>query len=371
MRPFAVLSSTLIMIVVPASWSGALGQQPCAPASTNGLRLFQAGSETRFEPSAVVAIPGRCSVLVFSDKSETLEAFEFSVRGADLVGGATVVPAGAPGVVQLEAATVTSDGAGVLVVTSGTFKGASFIDQSREDRALLLRPDSAGGWSVERDLSVPWERFLRGLRNDAGGWLKVEGLTALGDRYLVGIRQFGDAYDRFDFGVRIAVWDPEEPTVRTVMADPRSLTFEEEGDSEGTDRTYMRTYGVSSIECPPESPGRSIRCYMLVTSEAGPGVRDVKARLLSFDLDDLAEATSLPGRQVACFWDKAEGLTLLEGGLALVVFDSDRDRKGGAGGGSDLFPLDDRQDYYWIGPLTPPAETDEEGMAEPGGCIGP
>lgn len=312
----------------------------------------------------MVALPGECRVLVFSDKSESLEAFVFSLAGGSPAFQERVAPPGAPGVVQLEAATRSSDGSGVLVVTSGTFKGAPHIDQSREDHALVMAPDSADGWVLAADLSREWERFLRGLRAEAGGWLKVEGLAALGERYLVGIRQFGDAYDRFDYGLRIAVWDPEEPSVQTVLADPRSLTFEERGDMSGGERVYMRTYGVSSLACRGREASGRLRCYVLASSEVGPGVNDVKSRLLAVDLEELADATSLPGTEVACFWGKAEGLTLLDGGRGLVVFDSDRDRKGGAGG-TDLFPLEEHQDYYWIGPVEP----SPTGASE--GCIGP
>jgi len=299
--------------------------------------------------------------LVFSDKSETLEAFRFSVDGAELSGGERVLPSEGPGVAQLEAATVTEDGRGVLVVTSGSFNGAPGIDQNREDRALLMEPDGSGAWTVARDLTEEWRRFLQGHRRETGGWLKVEGLATLGKHYLVGIRQFGDAFDRFDYGIRLAVWDPEKPSDTTTLADPRSLTFEERGDITGGDRVYMRNYGVSSIECEEREAAGGPRCYMLVSSEAGPGVHDVKSRLLAVDPGKLAGSTSLPGTEIACFWGKAEGLTLLGGGQALVIFDSDLARKGGAGS-SDLFPLGANQDYYWIGPV--------DGSST-GACVGP
>lgn len=370
MSPSLARTARLLILPLSMTVSSGAAQETCAPVSTHGLRPFGVGSEIRFEPSAVVRIPGECAVLVFSDKSEQLEAFRFDLTGGAPGVGERVVPARTRGVVQLEGATRAGDRDGVLVVTSGTYKGATFIDQSREDRALVMAPDGSGGWEVAEDLSPQWTRFLDGLRRQVGGWLKVEGLATLGDRYLVGIRQFGDAYDRFDYGLRIAVFDPAQPTVRTIMADPRSVTFEEEGDLTGGDRTYMRTYGVSSLECTGEDGAQDrLDCYMLVTSEQGPGVNDVKTRLLAFDLADLSGATTLPGTQVACFWGKAEGLTLLGGGLALAVFDSDRDRKGGAGG-TDLFPLEDNQDYYWIGPVEasmPPPGTDGEEAA----CIGP
>ncbi len=360
--------ASLVLVLLPLSARGATGQDPCAPASTIGLRLFEAGSEIRFEPSSVVRVPGECAVLVFSDKSETLEAFRFQVLGDRLGTGERIAPAGAPGVVQLEAAALVEDGDAVLVVTSGTFKDAPSVEQSREDRALMMRWDSAGSWRVAEDLSASWERFLRGLREQAGGWLKVEALTAMGDRYLVGLRQFGDAHDRFDYGLRIAVWDPSEPNIRSVMADPRSVTVEEQGDGAGTERPYMRTYGVSSLECARGQSGAAgPRCYMLVSSEDGPGIHDVKSLLLSFRLEELADATSLPGRVVACFWNKAEGLTLLDEDLALVVFDSDRNRKGG--GGSDLFPLQDHQDYYWIGSVAEPPLAGADEASPP--CVGP
>ena len=349
--------------------SAAAGQQPCVPASTNGLRLFGTISEIRFEPSAVVALPGECAVVVFSDKSETLEAFRFGLGATGLTGGETVSPASALRIVQLEATTLTGDGEGVLVVTSGTYKGTSSVDQSREDRAIVLATDPGGAWRVAQDLSVSWARFLEGLRRQVGGWLKVEGLTAMGERYLVGFRQFGDAHDRFDYGVMIAVWDPDQPTVRTVLADPRSLTFEETGDMSGGDRTYMRTYGVSSLECAPETAAGALRCLLLASSEAGPGVGDVKTRLMAVQLEELADATSLPGREVACFWGKAEGVTLVGPERALVVFDSDRARKGGAGG-SDLYPIEDHQDFYWIGSVRL-AEPGPDGEAAAPACVAP
>lgn len=367
--PLAVRTLYLILVLVALPFGEATGQGPCTPASTNGLRLFEAGSEIRFEPSAVVFLPGQCAVLAFSDKSEVVEAFRFAVDGSDLIGGDHLVPNDSPAVVQIEAVTRTADGTGVLVVTSGAFKGASNVEPSREDRALVLRQEESGAWGVDEDLSVPWERFLRGLRDELGGWLKVEGMASLGERYLVGIRQFGESSERFDYGLLIAVWDPEEPNVTTILADPRSTTFEEVGDRAGMQRMHMRTYGVSSLECGDE-PGGRMTCYMLVSSESGPGVDDVKSRLLTLELNELANATSLPGRQVACFWNKAEGLTLLEGGMVLVVFDSDQIRKDSAGG-TDRFPLLQNQDYYWMGNVD--LAVDQAGPEAPNTseCVGP
>jgi hypothetical protein len=316
-----------------------------------------------------VALPGECEVLVVSDKSEVLEMFSFSLRSGGMGEARVLRPSPEQGVVQLEAAARTLDGEGVLILTSGTFKGAPHIEQSREDHAVIVARDEEGVWYVREDLTRSWRGFLSRVRRQVGGWLKVEALDVLDDRFLVGIRQFGDAFNRFDYGLRVVVWDPSEPSVTSLMSDPRSVTVEEQGDMLGTGDTYMRTYGVSSLECDPGPvPGR-MQCYMLATSEAGLGIHDVKSRLFSFDLEELWSATSFPGREVACFWGKAEGITILDNGLALVIFDSDRDRKGGASS-TELFRLEDNQDFYWIGEVRHPDPAFDDGDPPPT-CIGP
>jgi hypothetical protein len=361
------LGLSVLLVSIPST--GASGQSPCAPTSTNGLRPFGPGSEVRFEPSAVVALPGECAVLVFSDESDELEAFRFPLGPAGLGPGELVSVPAAPGVLQLEAATWTGDSTGVLALTSGAYDGVPSVDQSREDRAVIIAQDEAGEWRVADDLTAQWRRFLDRLRRRTHAWLRVEAVHALGERYLVGIRQFGLDSNRFDFGMWVVVWDPLEPSVTTVLADPRSMTFEETGDMNGTGLAYVRTYGISSLECAPESaPGR-LSCYMLVAAEAGPGSHQVKSRLLRFELAELTDVRTLPGRQVACFWGKAEGLTLLEDGMALVVFDSDQSRKGGSAG-SDLFALNDNQDWYWVGLVEEGVGPPWEGGA-PAGCVGP
>jgi hypothetical protein len=368
MRPIArMFSLSLSLAWIPLGSVGA--QSSCTPSYTNGLRPFGPGIEVRFEPSAAAALPGECAVLVFSDASDELEAFRFPLGPEGLGAGELVSLPGAPGVVGLEAAAWTADSTGILVLTSGALDGAPSIDQSREDRALIVGRDDAGEWHVADDLTAPWRRFLDRLRRRTGGWLNVEAVHALGERYVVGIRQFGLNRDHFDYGSLLVVWDPAEPTVTTVLADPRSVTVVEADDTGGHGGSYTRTYGVSSLECAPEdAPGR-LRCYMLASAESGPSPGEVKTRLLVFELDELDDVRSLPGREVACFWGKGEGLTLLPDGMALVVFDSDRSRKGGSGA-SDLLPLEDNQDWYWVGQVEagvgPPWE--EGGPLE---CVGP
>lgn len=368
MSPTArIFGLSLLLTWMPLG--GVAAQSSCTPSSTNVLRPFGPRSEVRFEPSAVVALPGECAVLVFSDASDELEAFRFPLGPGGLGAGELVQLPGAPRVVGLEAVTWTADSTGILVVTSGAFEGDSAVDQSREDRALIVGRDEAGEWHVTEDLTAGWRRFLDRLRRRAGGWLRIEAIHALGERYLVGVRQFGQGPDGFDYGILVVVWDPREPAVVTVLADPRSLTVIESADVAGRERGYVLTYAVSSLECTGETaPGRLV-CYMLASAEAGPGTDDLRSRLLRFELEELGDVASFPGREVACFRGKAEGLTLLEDGVALVVFDSDGHRKGGSGS-SDRFSLDHSQDWYWVGQVN-------EGVGPPwdGGtvmeCVGP
>ena len=73
---------------------------------------------------------------------------------------------------------------------------------------------------------------------------------------------------------------------------------------------------------------------------------------------------------MACFWGKAEGLTLIAPDLALVVFDSDRNRKGGAGE-SGLFPIENHQDYYWIGSVRGREPGPDGETPAPPACVAP
>jgi hypothetical protein len=343
----------LMFSLLPAVGAACQSTLPsCLETGTGSLRKVSGPVGCDFEPSGVV-FSGDCEVVVVSDKVDGLELESYSLAKGPVLSRTHVSATPGTRIKKFEAMTPALDGRGFLVVTSGSFKGASFVPQDQEDRAVQIAKDpTSGQWVAVADHSFGYSTMLGELRKTFGGYLKVEALATLETSYLVGIRQFGLSYEQFDYGVLLVEWDPAHSHRPRLVANPGYLTFEED--------SHFRTYAVAGLDCIRSGGGSE--CYMLVSSETGPRASDVSSRLYRFDPASAGGALSVPGTLLRCWEAKAEGVAISPGGRAFVVFDSDGDRKAQPAepGKFDLAP---NEDWFWLGDIDP--------SEDPERCIGP
>jgi hypothetical protein len=176
---------------------------------------------------------------------------------------------------------------------------------------------------VDVDLSA-LAAAVRGAAGPGESWFKIEGITADGaaTHVFFGVRQVGQRYD--DPGIRDVVFVVRCPfarDARKIHAPDAVFRF--------TTHRLGRDEGLSDLQRAPDGS------YLVLTSWEKPPERgDLSShggalfRIPpgALEGEPPAEANDL-GSPLARFKAKAEGLALLPGGWALVVFDDDREWK--------------------------------------------
>lgn len=273
-------------------------------------------SKARFEPSGVANL-GRGHVLVVNDKAD---AARFTVW-SDL-GRAAHIGAPRPKLAfdldldftKLEDVSASRRNPGwALAITS--FEGHP--DPSN-DRLIQLFVDPASGSNFGRQVPLfDPKSVTRSLKGEAGSYAKVEACAFSPDerQLFVGLRSVGPNHEGQKFGVTLLAYDAKRTGAPpSVVADVDLRPV------------LGRAEGISALEYAPR-----LGAWLLTTSYEGDGDHrsDVGGHLwvVPGGLGMLARPEAwkqLPRFRLA---HKPEGVTELDDGRVLIVFDDDDDRK--------------------------------------------
>lgn len=309
---------------------------PGAPSLTpagSGVFGLVDRPEARFEPSGVAHL-GKGRVLVVNDKPD---APRLTVWGE--LDGRPARPFELDldlDYRKLEDVTASRKHPGwALAVTS-----FETHPDERNDRLLqvFVNPDRGSSFGRQVPLYDP-KAFLREQFGAARGYAKVEALALSPDErtLVVGLRSTGPDHAGAKRGVTLLAYD----AARTDAA-PQLIADVD------LEPMLGRAEGISALEYAPR-----LGAWLLTTSYEGPGDRaeDVGGHLWAVPggLGMLTRPERWAGLERHRFGHKPEGVTELDDGRVLVVFDDDDDRKDP----SDPHKLPLRRNQAWFELLGP------------------